>query len=93
MHTLPAIQLMAALVAGEQHAYGLIRQVEADCPGYLVARTTLYSAIQRLERDGLVESVAGSDPVRYRLTRQGYRVLRYEAGRVEIIARVLRQRL
>jgi PadR family transcriptional regulator PadR len=49
--------LLSALEAGPAHGYGLIERLRADSEGALdFAEGTIYPALHRLERDGLLES-------------------------------------
>ena len=79
--------ILTALAAGSQHGYGIISDVLAISEGRVRLRTgTLYSALDRLRIDGLVdvdrEEVVDSRLRRYyRLTPEGRRQLAVEAGR------------
>jgi DNA-binding PadR family transcriptional regulator len=79
--------ILTALAAGSQHGYGVISDVLAISDGRVKLRAgTLYSALDRLRIDGLVEvdreEVVDSRLRRYyRLTTQGRRQLAVEADR------------
>ncbi len=80
--------ILTALAAGSQHGYGIISDVLAISDGRVRLRAgTLYSALDRLRIDGLVdmdrEEVVNSRLRRYyRLTLEGRRHLAVEADRV-----------
>jgi DNA-binding PadR family transcriptional regulator len=80
--------ILTALAAGSQHGYGVISDVQAISDGRVRLRAgTLYSALDRLRIDGLVEvdreEVVDSRLRRYyRLTAEGRRQLAIEADRV-----------
>ncbi len=72
----PATLILSSLAGGEKHGYGLTKDIEAFS-GVHLAPGTLYEALGRLERQGLVEALASEDRRRpYRLTSLGARVLR-----------------
>ena len=79
--------ILTALAAGSQHGYGVISDVLAISDGRVRLRAgTLYSALDRLRIDGLVdvdrEEVVDSRLRRYyRLTAEGRRQLAVEADR------------
>ena len=75
------LHILLALLDGPLHGYGIKHAVEERTAGRVrLGPGTLYEAIQRLERDGLIEEVsapadepaAGGPPRRfYSLTRTG----------------------
>jgi DNA-binding PadR family transcriptional regulator len=79
---------MLALADGARHGYAIKTDVEARTRGTIrLGPGTLYEAIQRLEESGLItESTDEADPANgreaqrryYRLTAQGWTVLRAE---------------
>lgn len=79
--------ILTALAAGSQHGYGVISDVKAISGGRVRLRAgTLYSALDRLRIDGLVEVdreevVDGRLRRYYRLTVEGARLLAAEAAR------------
>jgi len=86
--------ILLSLVDGPRHGYGIIQEVEARTQGALsLGASTLYSAIKRIRTWGWVEEVraptSGGDPRRryYGLTREGRRVVRDEARRLESLVR------
>lgn len=72
-----AFEVLLSLIAGPQHGYGIKLDIEARTEGEVsLGSGTLYQAIQRLERDGLIAAARGgpADGRRgrsYRLLPQG----------------------
>lgn len=86
--------ILLSLVDGPRHGYGIIQDVEGRTRGSVkLGASTLYSAIKRIRAAGWVEEVEapeeGEDPRRryYGLTREGRRVVRDEARRLEALVR------
>jgi DNA-binding PadR family transcriptional regulator len=81
--------ILTALAAGSQHGYGIVADVATISGGRVRLRAgTLYSALDRLRIDGLVEVdreeiVEGRLRRYYRLTREGSRQLAAEAARLQ----------
>jgi DNA-binding PadR family transcriptional regulator len=70
-----AILILSSLADGAKHGYALTKDIEAFA-GVRLAPGTLYEALARLERQGLIEAVASEDRKRpYRLTAAGSTVL------------------
>jgi len=91
MHDLTpvAFEVLLSLVDGPQHGYGIKLDIEARTEGEVsLGSGTLYQAIQRLEREGLIGEARaggeGGDPRRGR----SYRLL--PAGRVALQAHLRR---
>ena len=90
---LPAtsFHILLTLMDGPAHGYGIKHTVEERTEGRIrLAAGTLYEAMQRLDRQGLVEDSEtpddfdGSGRVRfYRITEAGESELRAELGRLE----------
>jgi DNA-binding PadR family transcriptional regulator len=56
-------EVLLSRVDGPQHGYGIKLEIEARSDGDLsLGSGTLYQAIQRLERDGLIAALAGERP-------------------------------
>lgn len=97
-----AFHILLALAEEPRHGYGIILDIEERSGGAMRIRSgTLYTAIQRLEADGLLkESEKGpagrsSDDERrryYRITRLGRKVARLEADRLAAMLRTAAQR-
>ncbi len=91
--------VLTALAAGSQHGYGIIRDVAEISAGRVRLRAgTLYTALERLREDGLIEvereEIVDSRLRRYyRLTSTGRERLRTEASQIEANAVVALQRL
>lgn len=94
-----AFQIMLSLADGELHGYGIMRQVEEQTSGRVrLGPGTLYSSIQGMLEEGLIEEVdGGSDPEvgherrrYYRLTSSGRKLARAEAERLADLLRVAR---
>jgi DNA-binding PadR family transcriptional regulator len=67
----PATLILSSLADGTKHGYALTKDIEAFAAVRL-APGTLYEALARLERQGLIEAVPSDDRRRpYRLTAAG----------------------
>jgi DNA-binding PadR family transcriptional regulator len=96
-----AFHILIALASGPRHGYGIIIDVEQRTEGGMRLRSgTLYTAIQRLQQDGLLEEAdrpdggARDDQRRryYQLTLLGRQVARLEATRLAAMLQTARQR-
>ncbi|HTW49922.1 MAG TPA: helix-turn-helix transcriptional regulator [Acidobacteriaceae bacterium] len=95
-----AFQILLALAGEDLHGYAIMRQVEEQTGGRVrLGPGTLYSSIQTLLEEGLIEEVegatgdAGAERRRYyRLTTSGRKVARSEAERMADLLRVARAR-
>lgn len=91
-------QVLLALADEDRHGYGIMREVEARTGGRVrLGPGTLYGAIKRLRRQGLVAEVGaeeGDDERRryYRLTPFGRKVASSEARRLERLVEGARQK-
>ena len=96
--TEPQYFILAALMDGPLHGYGIIKAAEQATDGRLrIAVGTLYGALERMERAGLVaagdeEIVDGRARRYYRLTEDGAEALGREALRMEQAAALVRGR-
>ncbi|MEU2081242.1 helix-turn-helix transcriptional regulator [Streptomyces albus] len=87
--TEPQYFILASLMDGPLHGYGIIKAAEQATGGRLrIAVGTLYGALERLERAGLVsagdeEIVDGRARRYYRLTKSGTDALGREALRMQ----------
>jgi DNA-binding PadR family transcriptional regulator len=98
----PAVfHILVALVEGERHGYGIMRQVTDDTAGTLqLGPGTLYGCLQRMLSAGLVEeSDWRPDPQLdderrryYRISRFGADVVRAEAKRLAAAVSAARAR-
>jgi DNA-binding PadR family transcriptional regulator len=93
-----AFQILLSLADDDLHGYGIMRQVEQQTNGRMrLGPGTLYSSIQALLEDGLIEEVegeasTGADERRryYRLSAAGRKLARAEAERLADLLRVAR---
>jgi len=70
----PALFVLASLADGEKHGYAMMEDIEEMCEmcGTRLGPGTLYGALARLERRGLVEPLSSEERRRpYRLTADG----------------------
>ena len=85
-----ALEILLALADAPRHGYAIITDIEARSGGRTSLRSgTLYTAIQRLRDDGLLEACEGgsganADPRRkyFRLTSLGRKVAGLELSRL-----------
>jgi DNA-binding PadR family transcriptional regulator len=96
-----AFQILLALADEDLHGYGIMRQVAEQTAGRMrLGPGTLYSSIQALLEDGLIEEVdlredekLGRERRRYyRMTPTGRKLARSEADRLAAILRVARSK-
>lgn len=91
----PTYFILAALLEGPLHGYGIIKRVEQLTGGELRLRAgTLYAALDRLAGEGRVvpdheEVVSGRLRRYYRLTPEGGAALTAEAGQLRRAADVV----
>jgi DNA-binding PadR family transcriptional regulator len=101
LHPLPsaAFQILLSLADEDLHGYGIMRQVEQQTSGRMqLGPGTLYSSIQALLENGMIEEVDGSGRPAdagerrryYRLTTTGRKLARSEAERLADLLRVAR---
>jgi DNA-binding PadR family transcriptional regulator len=96
----PAVfYILVALADGDRHGYAIMQEASKRSGGTVrLGPGTLYGAISRMLRDGLIEeSEERPDPKMddsrrryYRLTGQGGRALAAEANRLRDLARLAR---
>lgn len=95
----PTYLLLTALAGERQHGYGLMQEIVALSSGRVVLRAgTLYGALDRLLREGLVaqdgeEVVSGRLRRFYVLTPAGLQVLAAQTARRQATAQVAAGRL
>jgi DNA-binding PadR family transcriptional regulator len=96
-----AFHILLSLVGEDLHGYGIMRQVAEQTGGRMrLGPGTLYSSIQSLLEEGLIEEVdspankklGGERRRYYRLTTQGRQLARAEADRLADLLRVARAR-
>ena len=89
----PGLLILVSLAGGPRHGYGMMEDIESFA-GVRLGPGTLYGALERLERDGLVEPVGSDDRRRpYRLTDAGLAFLRRQLTGLRVVARVGHRRL
>lgn len=89
----PSLLILSSLAGGPKHGYAITRDVE-ELGGPTLGPGTLYAALARLERLGLIEALPAEARRRpYRLTGVGAASLRSELLRRQRLARVGLRRL
>jgi DNA-binding PadR family transcriptional regulator len=89
----PPLLVLASLADGPKHGYAMIEDIEQMC-GTRLGPGTLYGAITRLDREGLIEALASKERRQpYRLTAEGRRVLRARLATLHSFARTGLKRL
>ena len=86
--------ILAVLETGPRHGYGVIEQLRERSGGTLdYPEGSIYPALHRLERDGLVTSKWGTETGRrrrvYRITRAGRSELRSERKQWRLLAKAI----
>jgi PadR family transcriptional regulator len=95
----PTYFVLAALLDGRLHGYGIIKRATELSDGRVrITAGTLYGAIDRLIERGLVapdgeETVSGRLRRYYRITGEGERVVAEEAARLRTASEVVARRL
>jgi len=95
----PTYFVLAALLDGRLHGYGIIKRAAELSDGRVrITAGTLYGAIDRLIERGLVapdgeEIVSGRLRRYYRITGEGERVVAEEAGRLRAASEIVARRL
>jgi DNA-binding PadR family transcriptional regulator len=89
----PSVLILASLSSGAKHGYALIKDIE-EIAGATLGPGTLYGALTRLERRGLVEALPAQDRRRpYRITPAGAEALRVYLHHLQHVATVGLKRL
>jgi DNA-binding PadR family transcriptional regulator len=89
----PGLLVLASLCGGPKHGYALIKDIE-ELAGITLGPGTLYGALTRLERDGLIEPLPTTDRRRpYRLTPAGAELARATLEHVRRVATIGLKRL
>lgn len=82
----PGLLVLGALAEGDKHGYAIAEDIAART-GRRPGPGTLYGAIARLERDGLIEALAGDERRRpYRLSAAGREALTSELAGMRAFA-------
>jgi DNA-binding PadR family transcriptional regulator len=89
----PALLILISLAAGPKHGYAMMEDIR-EMTGTRVGPGTLYGALARLERLGLIEPEAAEARRRpYRLTHVGAAVLGTELAKLRRLAETGQQRM
>ncbi len=89
----PSLYILVSLSDGPKHGYAIMTDVE-DISGTPLGPGTLYGALARLERRGLIEALEPEDRRRpYRLTGLGATTLEAQLDSLARFARIGLQRL
>ena len=97
--TPPAFWILTSLAGGRRHGYEILRETTTESGGRVSLKaTTLYAALDRLEREGLVASdgdevVNGRARRYFRITESGAGRLQREVELIERSAQAARARL
>ncbi len=82
----PGLLILASLANGPKHGYAIILDI-SEMAGVRLGPGTLYGALVRLEKQGLIEPLAAQDRRRpYRLTALGRKTLRMQLSGLEQFA-------
>ena len=91
--TEPSVYILVSLSDGPKHGYAIMTDVE-QFSGQPLGAGTLYAALARLERRGLIEALDPSERRRpYRLTALGIRTLRAQLEHLQSFAGIGLRRL
>jgi DNA-binding PadR family transcriptional regulator len=83
----PALFILVSLAGGEKHGYAMMEDIEVMC-GARLGPGTLYGALARLEKRGLVEPLASRERRKpYRITAAGASALEGRLREIEGFAR------
>jgi DNA-binding PadR family transcriptional regulator len=83
----PSLLVMASLADGPKHGHAMLHDI-AEMSGTRLGPGSLYGAIARLEREGLIEPLPPEDRrYPYQLTPKGLRVLRAKLATLHQFAR------
>jgi DNA-binding PadR family transcriptional regulator len=89
----PSLYILVSLTEGPKHGYAIMTDVEA-LTGTPMGPGTLYGALARLERRGLIEALEVVDRRRpYRLTGSGDAMVRAQLERLHGLTRTGLERL
>lgn len=89
----PPFLVLASLAEGPKHGHAMLNDIEIMC-GRRLGPGTLYGAIGRLERQGLIEPLPVDDRRQpYRLTRAGHAAFAAKLGVMQRIVAIGATRL
>ncbi|MEX2264585.1 MAG: PadR family transcriptional regulator [Bryobacteraceae bacterium] len=86
--------ILRTLIFGPRHGHGIAVTIQRTSEDLLVDHGSLYPALQRLERQGLLKSKWGTSDLNrrarfYELTRAGRKELTVETGKWERMVRAI----
>jgi DNA-binding PadR family transcriptional regulator len=82
----PALLILSSLADGPKHGYGMMADIET-MTGVRLGPGTLYGALARLEKSGLIQAIPAQDRRRpYRLTAIGIAALREQLSLLQKLA-------
>lgn len=82
----PALLILSSLADGPKHGYGMMSDIET-MTGMRLGPGTLYGALARLEKSGLIQAIPAQDRRRpYRLTATGIAALREQLSLLQKLA-------
>ena len=82
----PALLILSSLADGPKHGYGMMADIET-MTGMRLGPGTLYGALARLEKSGLIQAIPAQDRRRpYRLTAVGIAALREQLSLLQKLA-------
>ncbi len=88
-----SVLILTSLADGSKHGYALIQDIK-EFAGLQLGPGTLYGALDRLERMGLIEALPAEDRRQpYRITAAGVVALRVHLDSIERVTSVGRLRL
>jgi DNA-binding PadR family transcriptional regulator len=88
-----SVLILTSLADGSKHGYALIQDIKGFT-GLQLGPGTLYGALDRLERTGLIEALPAEDRRQpYRITAAGVEALRVHLDSIERVSMVGRLRL
>ncbi len=82
----PSLLILSSLAGGPKHGYGMMVDIQA-LTGIHLGPGTLYGALARLEKSGLIQAVPSQDRRRpYQLTATGVKALREQLSLLQKLA-------
>jgi DNA-binding PadR family transcriptional regulator len=88
-----SVLILTSLADGSKHGYALLQDIK-EFAGLQLGPGTLYGALDRLERMGLIEALPAEDRRQpYRITAAGVVALRAHLDSIERVSSIARLRL